>query len=259
MTVRDESESPTKMLNRIATILDAFDRCDQLTLAEVSAYTGLPRSSAHRLLDSLVKLHWLRREGRKYELGLRMIELGRLASQSPVRRAARPHLHELHRLTGHVVHLGVLTGADVTLLEEIPKGADYFVAARVRDRLPAHRTAIGKVLLSFAIPDVTTHGYVRTGEVMPTLPPELTRGQISEIRRAGFAYDFGELAIGNGCVAVPVLVTGIRPCAVAVSGPMSRFKIDQTLVSNVRATARMIQGALAESVGRSPARLRGHC
>ena len=71
--------TPTAILERISLVLDAFDGPGRLTLAQVVRRTGLPRSSAHRMLERLVEMRWLRREGRDYELGTRLMELGSIA------------------------------------------------------------------------------------------------------------------------------------------------------------------------------------
>ena len=74
-----EPSTPSAVIDRVSLVLDAFDGPGRLTLAQVVRRTGLPRSSAHRMLDRLVQLRWLRRNGRDYELGMRLVELGSLA------------------------------------------------------------------------------------------------------------------------------------------------------------------------------------
>src|ERR1700741_5690513 len=107
-----EPTTPTAVIDRISLVLDAFDGPGRLNLAQVVRRTGLPRSSAHRLLERLVQLRWLRRNGRDYELGMRLVELGSLAvHQDRLVRAAAPLLGGLHRATGLVVHLPGLDGA----------------------------------------------------------------------------------------------------------------------------------------------------
>ena len=117
MTAAVESTTPSAVIDRVSLVLDAFDGPGRLTLAQIVRRTGLPRSSAHRMLERLVQLRWLRRNGRDYELGMRLVELGSLAvHQDRMHRAAGPLLHELHRATGLVVHLAVLDGGDVVQL-----------------------------------------------------------------------------------------------------------------------------------------------
>ena len=80
-------ETPSAVIDRVSLVLDAFDGPGRLNLAQIVRRTGLPRSSAHRLLERLVALRWLRRNGRDYELGMRLVELGSLAVHQD--RAAR--------------------------------------------------------------------------------------------------------------------------------------------------------------------------
>src|SRR5690348_16353055 len=61
MSAPVESSTPTAVIDRIALLLDAFDGPGRLTLAQIVRHTGLPRSSAHRMLERLVQLRWLRR------------------------------------------------------------------------------------------------------------------------------------------------------------------------------------------------------
>ena len=83
-------ETPSAVIDRISLVLDAFEGPGRLTLAQIVRRTGLPRSSAHRMLERLVQLRWLRRSGRDYELGMRLVELGSLAvHQDRLVRAAR--------------------------------------------------------------------------------------------------------------------------------------------------------------------------
>src|ERR1700722_15613273 len=114
------AETPTAVIDRIALVLDSFDGPGRLTLAQIVRRTGLPRSSAHRMLERLVQLRWLRRSGRDYELGMRLVELGALAvhQDRPV-RAAGPLLGALRRATGLVAHLAILDGPDVVYLDKI--------------------------------------------------------------------------------------------------------------------------------------------
>ena len=48
--------APTAILDRVSLVLDAFDGPGRLTLAQVVRSTGLPRSSAHRMLERLVSM-----------------------------------------------------------------------------------------------------------------------------------------------------------------------------------------------------------
>lgn len=137
MTITADSATPSAVIDRVSLLLDAFDGPGRLTLAQLVRRTGLPRSSVHRMLERLVQLRWLRRDGRDYELGTRLVELGSLAvHQDRLHAAALPMLYELHRATGLVVHLSILDGADVVYLEKIGAGIGVAVATRIGGRQP---------------------------------------------------------------------------------------------------------------------------
>ncbi len=56
LTVEKSGETPSAVIDRISLVLDSFDGPGRLTLAQIVRRTGLPRSSAHRMLERLVAL-----------------------------------------------------------------------------------------------------------------------------------------------------------------------------------------------------------
>jgi DNA-binding IclR family transcriptional regulator len=235
-----ESATPTAVIDRISLVLDAFDGPGRLTLAQIVRRTGLPRSSAHRMLERLVQLRWLRRSGRDYELGMRLVELGSLAvHQDRLVRAARPLLGELHRATGLVVHLAVLDGPDVVYLDKVGDSPLAPIPTRVGSRQPAHCTAVGKAILAYRDEDATVDLRVRKTKYSIATGSQLAV-ELSRVRAHGVAFEREESLLGFGCVAAPIG----GPCesqeviaAVSVCGSMNRMMFDQRLIAPVRMTA----------------------
>jgi DNA-binding IclR family transcriptional regulator len=236
ITVEKAGETPSAVIDRISLVLDSFDGPGRLTLAQIVRRTGLPRSSAHRMLERLVALRWLRRDGRDYELGMRLVELGSLAlHQDRIHRAAIPLLRDLHRATGLVVHLAVLDGSDVVYLEKVGDHLAAAIPTRVGGRQPAHCTAVGKAILAdnditgVDLSDRKTRYSIAT---TPQLVAELTK-----VRAHGVAFEREESLPGFGCVAAPIGPAGHAVAAVSVCGPMNRMAFDNRLVAPVRMTA----------------------
>lgn len=228
----DAGNAPTAVLDRLAIVLDAFDGSGALNLAEVVERTGLPRSSAHRMLDRLVQLSWLRRRGRKYSLGIRLVELGSLAvHQDDVHEAAIEPLHQLYRATGMVVHLAVLDGDDVVFLEKIGGRPSSLVPTRVGGRLPAVRSALGNSLLAFS-------GRTSPGD--------------EEIRTRRFAVGRNGVTPGFGCIAVPVGPVGEAAAAISICGPTRDLFADSRMVTPVQLAAGAIWRNLAAGPGVTP-------
>jgi DNA-binding IclR family transcriptional regulator len=236
-----KSCTPSAVLDRVSLVLDAFDGPGRLSLAQVVRHTGLPRSSAHRMLERLVQLRWLRRQGRDYELGMRLVELGSAAvHQNRLHRAALPVLHELHRATGLVVHLAVLDGTDVVYLEKIAGAFGAAIPTRIGGRQPAHCAAVGKALLAFCDPsrldDFDTDLLTRKTRYSISTRSQLA-GELTAVRSRGFAYERSESVPGFGCVAVPIGVDVELIAAVSVCGPVDRMAFDHRLAGPVRTAA----------------------
>lgn len=230
-------ETPTAVIDRIALILDAFDGPGRLTLAQIVRCTGLPRSSAHRMLERLVQLRWLRRSGRDYELGMRLVELGSLAvHQDRLVCAAAPLLRELHRATGLAVHLAALDAPDVVYLEKI---GDPAIPTRVGVREPAHCTAVGKAMLAFTDHDAAVDLGVRRTRYSISNSSQLAV-ELAKVRAHGVAFEREESMPGFGCVAAAIGSPGEAVAAVSVCGPMNRMMFDQRLIAPVRMTAMAI-------------------
>jgi DNA-binding IclR family transcriptional regulator len=232
-----EPATPSAVIDRISLVLDAFDGPGRLTLAQLVHRTGLPRSSAHRMLERLVQLRWLRRSGRDYELGMRLVELGSLAvNQDRLVRAARPPLGELHRATGLVVHLAVLDGSDVVYLEKVGDRMAAAIPTRVGGRQPAHCTAVGKAILAYSDEDAEVNLQVRKTKYSISTSSQLAV-ELAKVRAHGVAFEREESLLGFGCVAAPIGGPGEAVAAVSVCGPMNRMMFDQRLTAPVRMTA----------------------
>jgi DNA-binding IclR family transcriptional regulator len=232
-----EPATPSAVIDRISLVLDAFEGPGRLTLAQVVRRTGLPRSSAHRMLDRLVQLRWLRRSGRDYELGMRLVELGSLAvHQDRLVRAASPLLSELHCATGLVVHLAVLDGPDVVYLEKIGDRMMSAIPSRVGGRQPAHCTAAGKAILAYCDEGAAVDLQARKTKFSISSSAQLAV-ELAKVRAHGIAFEREESLLGFGCVATPIGSPGEAVAAVSVCGPMNRLMFDQRLAAPIRMTA----------------------
>lgn len=203
-------ELPPSMVERVTLIMDVFeDRTARLSLEDVARSTQLPRSTAHRILDQLVRLRWLEHTGLGYGLGRRALGLGGGdGTHGRIREAAAARLHHLQIKTGLVVHLAVLDGAEVHYLDKVGGRFAAAVPSRVGGRAPAHSTALGKAMLAWLEPeDVEARAAESIGRLtqrtiadVGTLHQELNRIR----RRHGLAFERGECFPDIACVAAAV-------------------------------------------------------
>ncbi|MCO1655495.1 IclR family transcriptional regulator [Pseudonocardia humida] len=254
------SPAPASMIDRIVTILDSFDGPHGFTLAQVVARTGLPRSSAHRILEHLVKVGWLRRDQLHYHLGLRILELGTLACyQHQLRGAASPHLYELAHSTGMTVHLAVLDGPEIVYLDKLGGRSSLRVPSRIGGRAPATCTGVGKVLLAYA-EEAGLEAVL--GRPLPRPTPasigteRRLRAELAHVRDRGIAFDREESAWGLGCVAAPIGPPGSPEAALSVCGPIARVNLEH-LVGPVRASAQAVWASVGAGRTAPPSSLHG--
>ena len=205
----DRPQLPPSMVERMTLILDAFpQRTSRLTLEEVARTTHLPRSTAHRILDQLVRLQWLDHTSFGYSLGRRALQLGGGDDASELRSAASPFLHALMLRTGLTVHLAVLDGGQVSYLDKLGGRFATSVPSRVGGSAPAHSTALGKAMLAWLDPEDIEE---RVGAAMSRrtestiIDLDALHQEMHRIRtRRGLAFEQGECFEQIACVAAAV-------------------------------------------------------
>lgn len=248
MTTERDQTPVMSMFDRVELVLQALDDCGHLTLSETARLTGIPTSSAHRLLEKMVQKRWLMRDGSRYELGVRLFELGSRAVRNHwFHRTALPILQDLHRSTGAVVHLAFLDGAESIYWEKVSGTFGAKIPSRIGGRYPAHRSAVGKALLS-AIPrerlDEPIFGRldrdIRGGR--KDLEAELDR-----VTEEGVAFDRGTSLPGIGCVAASIGYGLPKPAAVSICGPLGRITTDRRMTGAVQNAAADIARAVRQA------------
>jgi DNA-binding IclR family transcriptional regulator len=206
-------------------VLGAFSHRDRvLSLAEIARRSGLPKSTAHRVLAMLLETGAVEQAVGGYRLGLRMFSLGALPPEAELREAAMVHLEWLHRVTGQTLHLAVLRGGDVVYLEKLLSRQRVDTPAAIGDRLPASCTAVGKALLAFSGRQAQAAILGRPlsrRTARSVTSSDALRGQLAATRARGYATDREESTDGLACIAVPVIAAGTAVAAVSVAFPAS--------------------------------------
>ncbi|TNC26103.1 IclR family transcriptional regulator [Amycolatopsis alkalitolerans] len=219
-------------VQRAADVLELFLGPDaRLSAAEIVERLGLPRSTAHELLTTLAARRYLDREvGEEttYSLGPVLLELGsRYQRRLEFAKEADAAARSVAAQCGETVHVGVLDGLDVVYVSKIDSVHSVRLISEVGRRLPAHCTAVGKVLLAGLSPEelgarLKGRKLAALTESSITSRPALL-AQLDEVRRTGIAHERGESNPDAGCVAAPVAdARGDWVAAMSISIPTSR-------------------------------------
>ena len=181
-----------------------------MTLQELSAASGYPKSTVHALLATLRRHEMVRQnEDGRYDLGIRLFECGcAVAGRWDISRLAGPYLERLADQTGAGAFLAVLEGDHAISFDQRSGGDGLMVIPEVGSRLPLHATSQGKLLLSQLSDNDALQRLQRAGLHAYTPHTVTDIGRLLHvleiIRREGYAVEDGEYKIGLRSVAAPV-------------------------------------------------------
>lgn len=199
-----------KSAERTLLLLEYVARNHPVTMRELRDRLGIPRSSLHGLLGVLTDHGFLcMGSNREYTVGLRAFEVGTAWAQTvSVERVAAPVLSRLVTEVNQIAHVGVLDGSEVVYILKQENARPVRLVSAVGKRLPAHATALGKVLMSSLDADAIRARYP------DRQLPRITNNTITEVddlvaavdvvRRTGFCIDEGESTPGVTCFAAPI-------------------------------------------------------
>src|SRR5262245_30846684 len=196
-------------------LLEAFHDEEELGVTELSRLLGLHKNNVFRLLATLEAQGYIEQSNLsdRYRLGVKTQELGQafLRGRTLLRRG-RPILMSLANELRETTHLAALRDFEVVHLDGALGDQLVMTRPRVGERLPAHCTALGKVLIGCASEEVR-EAYDRSltgagGWVARTDATIVDRDKLFEHLRmvagAGFALDLEECEPGLCCAAAPV-------------------------------------------------------
>jgi IclR family acetate operon transcriptional repressor len=246
-----EPPGGVQSVERVLDLLELLaDAPAQVSLAGLSEASGLPPSTVHRLMGTLVRRGYARRlPSRDYVLGPRLIHLGEGAA-STLGGLARPHLAHLVDQIGETANLALLDGDRVVYTAQVPSRHSVRMFTEVGRRVRLHCTGVGKVLLAQQPPEVARAMLLRAGLPARTsrtiTDAEVLMAELSGIAAQGFAVDDGEQEAGVRCVAVAV-PGGVVDAALSVSGPEGRLPLEALprLVPLLRAAASAVAAELS--------------
>lgn len=235
---RNEQLAELGVTGKAFSILEVISLNPEPTaMPEIIRTTGMTKPTAHRIVNLLVDMGFLERDAfdRGFIEGASLVGLAyrTLAAAAP-RSLRHSVLQGMSELVGETCNYGVLSGGEVIYLDRVegkwPLGLRFDAGSRV----PAHCTAIGKLMLS-RLPESEL---LATVDAMPL--PSYTANTITEtepllaafeeIRRDGIGTDNQEFMHGVVCVAVPVKVEDGRFLgAIAISAPEARMTLNEML------------------------------
>lgn len=229
----DQEFVPVKSADRTLEVLEHLAAKGSVSLVEMSRTLGIPKSSLHSLLRTLEYRGWAESDPTRssYSLGMNALLTGAsYVDQDLVVSRTSESLDTLAAATGETVHLGRLEGTDVVYMAKRESRHPLRMFSAIGRRLPAHATALGKVMLAELdddrvtglmvdpLPSITVHTITTKGELVKRL---------DVVRSNGYAIDDEEACIGLRCFAVALPFTSPSKDAISCSVPYARLDDDR--------------------------------
>lgn len=227
-----EKKYRIRTIERALRVLDVLSDGRQRTLTELSRDIGEHVSTTYRILITLIGHNYIERDtsSNTYKLSIGCLELAHAYMESlNIRREAHNILENLRDDTKETVHLAILEGMEVVYVEKFyGLHAIGMMSSVVGGRAPAYCTGLGKILLAYDNPNSVKEYFSKnklhrfTKKTICEIDKLMQH--LSQIRKQGYAYDFGEHEAEVRCIAAPVFdISGKVVAAVSVSGPASRM------------------------------------
>lgn len=202
---------PRTVISRISAILSTFLSGESHSITEIAHLTGLPISTAHRMVADLAAWQLLHRDpDGLYRIGSIVRQLGGETTSAPaLMESVPPIVMDLSAYTGMRARFGILAQGRVTYIEKRPdpEPITSFAACAT---LPAHASAAGKAILAFApsstVDEVAQNLTVFTAQTLDT--PDRLRRALGIVRLSRTALARGELTLGQSDLATPVFGRG---------------------------------------------------
>jgi IclR family transcriptional regulator, acetate operon repressor len=195
---------------------------------------GIPVSSVHRVLRTLIDHHFVRYDARTrtYELGIKIFELSHFVPtiRSLIELAASP-LRKLAKETGESSLLAIRDGREMVYINHTAGWQSIQIRGSVGDRGPLHCTAMGKTLLAF-LPEPERDALVKGLDLKAFTPHTITdyeqlRQELIRVREQGYATADEEHELQIRAMGMPVFDSSQQiVAALAVAGPVFRVKIE---------------------------------
>lgn len=203
-------------------LLGALEQTGAAGVTRLAAECGLPKTTAHRLLEQLSSLGAVERSRGGYSIGARVFQLGH--SWQPyraLRSAVREPMRRLAVATGVTVTVNVLRdGADM-IVDCVP-GRDGLAVPLDSGGMWPWLTASGKTLVAGVDPGRGGFGgdfSGRAADPSGKAPlPASWRREAAAIRDRGVAFDREEVVAGICCAAVPLHGGPGAPAAAGTAG-----------------------------------------
>ncbi len=222
---------------------------EPVALAELATASGIPKSTASRLLSALERRGLVEQDGQRGRLRpgpaiLRVAERSML--ERNVVERARPALDALAQASGETINLAVPASQGVEHVAQVDSRHFLGTGQWLGRTVDYHCTAVGKVFMAFGRAATPAGPLTRYAPETIT-DPKLLRADLEQVRRTDIATAIDELEPGLAAMAAPVRgAGGAVIAAFSITGPTVRMtplriqELKPVLIEQARSLSRRL-------------------
>jgi IclR family mhp operon transcriptional activator len=261
----ETSTSSVRSLDRGLRLLQAMNRAPHASVTQLAADIEVPRSTAYRLLDTLVGLGFVTFGTDGYALSREVRTLSDGFIDEAWITPAWEEMVEISRKLIWPVSLFTAEAATMvirrTTHELSTLSIDYGMSGK---RLPITETAAGRTYLAFC-PLAERRSILAMPAAYVGNPTRLERvlveTRLEQVRQQGFDTRVGGVVALTGSLAVPVLVEGRVLCTLSLIYIASSLSLEQAIDQfehPMKDAASRIADAVVRLMDASPTRIERH-
>ena|SRR5690554_4188282 len=236
-----EKKYQSTTIQKALDILNLFKKNGKLSFTEIKDKLGYNKSTLFRVLYTLEHNKYLSKDKHgRYELGINIFILGnQLSGPNKLKKVAAPYLKTLSMETNLTVHLGILEGLNIIIIDKYnPPKSSINMVSRIGSSVPVHCTGQGKTLLAYSSKVmvekiVNHHGLKRyTPHTITTFDDLLN--ELDIIRKRGYTIDDSEHEQNIRCIGVPIFnQEGEVEAALSITGLVMNLQDEEEIEKHV--------------------------
>jgi DNA-binding IclR family transcriptional regulator len=231
-----KKEYHSSTIQRALDVLNLFKEYHALSFTDMQQRLGFNKSTLFRVLSTLSSNKYLSKdETGRYELGVNMFVLGiRISREHQLKNVAAGFMKRLSEKLDLTVHLGILDGTSVVIIEKTDPHRNIRMVSRIGSSVPVHCTGQGKTLLAYSSRE-TVENMIKVQGLESYTPHTITTvdglfKELDTVRRRGYAIDDSEHEKNIMCVAVPILNEAEQiEAALSITGTIIDFPGEEAI------------------------------
>lgn len=231
-----EQKNPIQVAGRLFGALEFLADAGSAGLMEVSEALGLNKTTAHRVLNSLIYMGYAKQNAvnGRYEPTFKVVDIAnRIMGKVDIVQIVRPYLRKLMEATGETVHFVERDGIDAVYIDKVESLSNGIqMVSRIGSRIPLYCSGVGKAMVA-EMDEWEIEEIWNNSEIIRLTPYTITdhddfKMELDEIRRRGYALDNEENETGVRCIACSLKEpAGGARHAFSISAPVSRMDNDR--------------------------------